>query len=224
MAVLVHNRRRDAAMALKDLMTGYGGFAFPLPTIAGQYKGKGLVVCADARGVWDDLEAFGCRCDTGRGSVAKEGWDFLTVNKLVETFPGRIEHAYSNQPSLLRKFIDARRQEYEFGPPLNTHSCNDGATWRWPWGGHGTSGLGAVLVGVGLGYDRIVLCGLPLDDGPHNGEPHWRKTAFASSEACGPAGNSYHGMDYHWKQAMNLAFDGKVKSMSGRTREWFGAP
>lgn len=221
---LVRNRRRDRVMALKDLMTGYGGFAFPLPSIAGNYAGRGLVVCADARGVWDDLEAFGCRSDEGRGSVAKEGWDFLTVNKLVETFPGRIEHAYSNQPSLLRKFIDARRQEYEFGPPLNTHSCNEGAKWRWPWGGHGTSGLGAVLVGIGLGYDRVVLCGLPLDDGPHNGEPPWRKTAFASSEACGPAGSGYSGMDHHWKRAMELAFDGRVKSMSGRTRDWFGAP
>ena len=209
-------------MALRDLMTGYGGLAFQLPEIAGTYAGRSIVVCGDGACIWDDLEAFGCRSDRGQGRVEKDGWDFLTINKVVETFPGNIEHCYSNQPSLLRKFIDARRQEYaEFVPPQNTHSCNEGAKWRWPWGGQGTSGLGATLVAVGLGYDRIVLCGLPLNDGHHNGEPHWRKTGFASREA---AGTDTGGPNMHWKRARDHAFDGKVRSMSGRTREWLGAP
>lgn len=210
-------------MALKDLMTGYGGFEFPLPKIAGTYAGKKLIICADAACVWEDLEAFGCASYAGRGSVKKEGWDFLTVNKLVETFPGAIEHCYSNEPSLLRSFIGARRNEYEkeFPRPANTHSCNEGAKWRWPWGGHGTSGLGAVLVGLGLGYDQIVLCGMPLDDGPHNGEPHWRACRFKSKEAAGSVDDDRDG---HWKRAIQLAFDGKVKSMSGRTKNWLGSP
>lgn len=206
-------------------MTGYGGFEFPLPAIAGTYRGRGtgLVVCGDAIGIWDDLEAFGCRYDVGRGQVRKEGWDFLTINKLVETFPGEVAHAYSNEPALLNRFIAARRSEYakEFPPVVNTHSCNEGARFRWPWGGHGTSGLGATLVGIGLGYDQIVLCGLPLDDGPHNGEPPWRRCKFASAEAAGPKDG---GVNAHWKRARDLAFDSKVKSMSGRTREWLGAP
>lgn len=208
-------------MALSDLMTGYGGFEFPLPPIAGTYAGKGLVVCGDAIGIWEDLEAFGCRYDVGRGSVRKNGWDFMTVNKLVETFPGEIEHCYSNEPSLLAKFIAARRSEYtkEFQAPRHTHSCNAGARHRWPWGGHGTSGLGATLVGIGLKYDQLVLCGLPLDDGPHNGEPPWRRCRFASREA---AGSKDGGPDSHWKRARDLAFEGKVRSMSGRTLEWLG--
>lgn len=208
-------------MALRDLMTGYGGFEFPLPEIAGRYAGKSLLIVADAECVWRDLEAFGCRSDEGRGKVFKKGWDFLTINKMVEMFPGRIEHCYSNEPKLLRAFIAARRNEYEreFSCAMNQHSCNQGVQWRWPWGGHGTSGLGGCLVGIGLGYERIVLCGMPLDDGPHNGEPHWRKTGFASSEACDQVGGQ---PDMHWKRARDLAFDGKVKSMSGRTQKWLG--
>lgn len=203
-------------------MSGYGGRAFPYPAIAGSYKGKNLVVCGDAIGVWDDLAAFGCRDDSGRGRVRKPDWDFLTVNKLVETFPGSVEHCYSNEPHLLNKFIAARRSEYalEFGPPAHSHSIKEGAQHCWPWGGHGTSGLGATLVGLGLGYDRVVLCGLPLDDGPHNGEPPWRRTAFATSEAAGGP----DGKDGHWKRAIGTAFGKRVKSMSGRTREWLGAP
>jgi hypothetical protein len=210
-------------MALSDLLTGYGASKFDLPPITGAYKGKGLVVVGDAAGVWDDLERFGCRVDHRRGSVGKPGYDFMTVNKIVEVFPGKIEHAYSNEPKLLAKFIAARRNEYEFGNPLNTHSCQEGAMHRWPWSGHGTSALGATLAGVGMGYEQVVLCGVPLDDGPHNGEPHWRRCKFMTSEACGPKGQP-EGMDAHWKRAQELAFEGKVFSMSGRTRLWFGEP
>lgn len=212
-------------MALKDLLTGYGASRFDLPQITGTYKGKGLVVVGDAACVWDDLERFGCRVDHRRGSVGKPGFDFLTVNKIVEVFPGVIEHAYSNEPNLLKRFILARRGEYdsEFGNPKNTHSCQEGAMHRWPWSGHGTSLLGGTLAGVGMGYDRVVICGGPLDDGPHNGEPPWRKCRFETSEACGPQGKP-DGMDAHWKRAKDLAFEGKVRSMSGRTRIWFGEP
>lgn len=209
-------------MAVREFLDACGT-PYKVPEIAGKYAGKGLVVCGDAIGVWNDLEAFGCRNNVGRGKVEKSGWDFLTVNKMVETFPGNIEHCYSNEPSLLMKFMAARRSEYtrEFDGPRHNHSISDGAKWVWPFGGHGTSGLGSVLVGIGLGYDQIVICGMPLDDGPHNGEPHWRKCAFKTSEA---AGNVNTGMNSHWKRAIELAFDKKVRSMSGRTREWLGAP
>lgn len=211
-------------MALSDLMSGYGIHKFPMPPIAGAYKGKTLAICGDARCLWDDLEALGCRSDLGRGTVRRDGFDFMTVNKVVETFPGNIEHAYSNEPKLLMKFIAARRNEYsrEFEHVQHTHSCNEGAKWRWPWGGQGTSGLGATLVGVGLGYDRIILCGLPLDNTAHNGEPHWRRCHFETSEAASPRDSE--APNGHWKRAIDLAFEGRVKSMSGRTREWLGAP
>ena len=76
----------------------YGGREFLLPEIAGRYAGRGLVVCADSHCVWDDLERLGARADVGRGKVrAPDGWDFMVVNKLGETFPGRIVHWYSNE-------------------------------------------------------------------------------------------------------------------------------
>lgn len=147
----------------------------------------------------------------------------MVVNKLGETFPGRIAHWYSNEAKLLVKFIEARRAEYakEFATQFETHSNHRGAKWHWPLGGHGTSGLGSVLVGLGLGYEQIVLCGMPLDDGPHNGEPHWRRCLFETAEV---ADTKDGGTPHHWKRAMDHAFDGKVTSMSGRTKEWLGAP
>lgn len=193
------------------------GCASRLPDIKGLYAGKKLIICGDAACIWADLEAFGCRSDHGNGSIGKPGFDFMAVNKAGETFPGHLEHWYSNAGHLLKIWMAARRQEYikEF-IVSHTHACSNGAMWLWPWGAHGTSGLGAALTGIALGYEQIVLCGLPLDNGPHNGEPPWRKTRFASSEVKDD--------DQHWQRARELAFQGKVKSMSGRTRDWLGAP
>ncbi len=85
--------------------------------------------------------------------------------------------------------------------------------FRWPWTKHGTSGLGAILTALALGYEEIVLCGMPLDESGHNGEPPWRKCGFL---------NEVPDADPHWRLAIDLAFGGKVKSMSGRTKEWLG--
>lgn len=207
-------------MAIKEFLAEYGASERDFPKIAGTYGGY-LVICGDAIGIWNDLEMFGCRDSTGCGKVSKTGWHFMTVNKMVEVFPGNIEHCYSNSPSCLRRFVAARRDEYaiEFDGPRHTHSLSQGCDHVWPFGGHGTSGLGAALVAVALGYQRIVLCGMPLDDGPHNGEPPWRKTAFASSEAAGGVRTGRNG---HWWTAKQTAFEGKVRSMSGRTRDWLG--
>ena len=144
----------------------------------------------------------------------------MTVNKLVETLPGDIEHCYSNEPQTLLRFIASRRTEYtrEFNAPQQTHSITQGCKWTWPFGGHATSGFGATLVAVGLGYDKIVLCGMPLNDGHHNGEPPWRQTQF-TNEAADTVGT---GMNKYWEHGKKLAFENKVRSMSGRTRDWLG--
>ena len=205
-------------MGLREYCSEYGR-EFDLPAIAGKYDGKKLAIAADGHNVWEDFEKLGFKSTRGRGKVERDGWDIMTVNKMVETLPGHIEHAYSNEPRLLKKFIDARRNEYskEFSGPSHTHSGNKGAKWIWPHGGWGTSGLGACIVAIGLGYSEIVICGMPLDNGPHNGEPPWRKCRFETAEAADQVNGN---PPMHWQNAMELAFDGKVTSMSGRTRQW----
>lgn len=212
-------------MPLADWFAEYGGAEFKLPDIAGKYEGRNLIICADGRCVWEDLENFGCKSNHHRGKVRPpdSDWDFMVVNKLGEVFPGNIQHWYSNEPHLLKNFCEGRRAEYgkEFENQWKTHSCNRGyAKYHWPWKGHGTSGLNAILTGIGLGYERIVLCGMPLDDSGHNGEPHWRRTNFTREVSDTADGQ----MCRHWLRAKTLAFDGKVRSMSGRTAKWLGTP
>lgn len=203
---------------IDDWFAKIGGKEFPLPKIADTYAGR-LIVCADGACVWDDLEKLGCRREVGRGSVhSAEPAHFMVVNKLGETFPGDIEHWYSNEGNLLQHFVSARRNEYrrEFNGPMHTHSCNRGAKWHWPWRGWGTSGLNAILTGLGLGYDEIILCGMPLDNSHHNGEPPWRKANFLSEVSDQINGQ----INQHWRMCIRDVFDGRVRSMSGRTAEW----
>lgn len=209
-------------MGLPEFLAEYGTYNAEWPRSAGRYDGK-LIVCADGWTVWDDLEALGCVRSRGRGSVWHPDADFMVVNKLGETFPGEIAHWYSNEPHMLARFVGARRAEYgkEFANGWLTHSCNPGpADCKWPWSGHGTSGLNAILTGLGLGYREIVVCGMPLDNGPHNGEPPWRGCNFTREVADTAKG----GVPKHWQRAIDEAFEGRVTSMSGRTRAWLGAP
>ena len=215
-------------MGLREYCAEYGQNPNDVPEIAERYKGRTLIVCGDGWTVWDDLERLGCRDDKGpgnRGGVKPydPDVDFMVVNGLGCVFPGKIEHWYSNEPAILNKYIAARRPEYarEWGGANHTHSCNRGAKWKWPFGGHGTSGLGAILCGLGMGYQQIIICGMPLDNGPHNGEPPWRRCRFETAEV---ASSKNGGWPTHWKRAIAYAFDGKVAAMSGRPNEWIGGP
>jgi len=205
---------------LDDMLAEYGIYNPSLPAIAGTYKGKGLVICGDGQCLWDDLEQFGCRSDDEGGSVKRSGWDFMCVNMAGSKFPGVVEHWFSNSGYLIERFFSVRRQEYPRHWTVNhLHALTE---WEsphpsphvWPWTGHGTSGLGAVITGLWLGYDNIVLCGIPLDNRPHNGEPPWRKTNFV---------NEVRGDQKHWMKVADR-FSGRVTSMSGQTRAWFGHP
>jgi hypothetical protein len=74
----------------------------------------------------------------------------------------------------------------------------------------GSSGLFALKVAlVDLGYDRAVLCGIPMDTQKHFfGGDDWRS---ATSHRLG------------WEQAFPVIKD-KVRSLSGYTERKFGRP
>ncbi len=68
----------------------------------------------------------------------------------------------------------------------------------------GSSSLLGALAGITLGYKKIILCGCPL-------------------EGLAPEGNSYEAFRPGWIAEKDRVI-GKVKSMSGWTREFLGAP
>jgi len=169
----------------------------PLPEIAGTYSGR-ILVCGGARCIWDDLADF---LPEIRGGV-----HVMCINDLGMHYPYSFKHWYSNSADELKVWSQARRRDLDNGHTL--HSCNPGAGHLWPWPGHGTSGLNAVYTALALGYDDIILCGIPLDDSGHYFDPPWRGSNFT---------HEVPEMKW-WKNAVQY-FDGKVSSRSGRTRE-----
>jgi hypothetical protein len=74
------------------------------------------------------------------------------------------------------------------------------------WGG--SSGLFAVRIAMDLGFKRVILCGVPMDDRPHVSGKAWPNVGEFR-----PA----------WEERRELLAP-VVRSMSGWTREQFGLP
>jgi len=80
----------------------------------------------------------------------------------------------------------------------------------WPCKLTGTSALFATRVALALGYEEVVLCGVPLDETGRYYSAPWDK------------GVSLNVVDMkEWEEYVPV-FEGRVKSMSGRTRELLG--
>ncbi len=179
------------------------------PEVEGKFGGI-LVILGSGRCVWDDFSAFLTEFSFQA--------DIMCVNDTVIHYPGLIRHFYSNDFNRSPHMIKARRPELTkaYGGIAHTHSCRKGANYLWPWAGHGTSSLNAVYTGLALGYDSLVLCGVPLDDSGHYFDPPWVKTNFIKE-----VGRKGSGKVKYWHSAAVNVFEGRVSAMSGRLKEMF---
>jgi len=205
------------------------------PRIAGEFSGP-CVVVGSAGCVWDDLERLGARPDRIFEGQYLPQFGCVTVNDMVMHYPGRVYHAYSNDRWMLGKWAGARRPLYrshvDDSQKIYLHCYQGSQDNVWPWPGHGSSGLGAVFTALALGYDPVIICGVPLDDSNHYFEPPRTKANFTREvppvknrkpQMIGRFGLTGEEPSY-WENAARVVFQGRVKSMSGRTRELLGAP
>ncbi len=195
------------------------GLDGPYPKELGSCAGKRCLVIASAACVWDDVDRLGVHGDLN------SGWDTICVNDMMQFWPGIVNHGYTNQYKWLPHWTGGRRETIsghkvidKWGRVGLTHS-RVGAQVNWPWPGHGTSTLNAVYTALALGYDKIVVCGAPLDNGPHFFEPPWCSSNFENE-----VGNREDGKMCYWENSKNRWFGGRVTSMSGRTRDLLGEP
>jgi hypothetical protein len=166
------------------------------------------------RCIWDDLARVQ---DLDRiGTIA--------INNMILHHKGRVHHGVSmhpEEPNLWR----ALRPYYQCeGSHVTTHSymkhgkiglteCD--VVWGVIEGsGGGTSGILAVMVGLALGYDEIILAGVPLDNTGHFYDAPGKQDKTFGSDF----------IKIEWRNAADKYFRGRVKSLSGWTRELLGAP
>lgn len=137
---------------------------FP-PELIGS-RGGDILIVGTARCVWDDI-----------GSLTPSA--VMTLNDMLMYWPGKVDHAYSNDIEQLVHWSAGRRRPYctLFGRGWELHSATrrDGDAYRyvrhWPLNSQGGSGLAAILVCLLLGYDHVTCAGMPFDDSGHFFDP-----------------------------------------------------
>lgn len=186
------------------MLNEYGEF----PT--GGYSGT-LLVVGNAKCIESDLRL-----------VAKAQMDILCVNDIGMHFPQPIHHWYSNHGDQLDIWLQARKfRRHGFEEKVQTHSCfgipNNAHSHLWPWPGHGSSGLNAIYTGLGLGYDNLIVVGMPLDDTGHyfdfDLDHPWGKERPSNFTKEVP---DRDGEPRYWSNAKRDHFDGRVRIVSGR--------
>lgn len=156
--------------------------------------------------VWDDVAA-------SEALLGEAWWDIVVAcNDAGAAWPERLDHWVSLHPDKLEHVWKPRRegnQDYETWSNLHRGDKDPGPTDHHleNWGG--SSGLFCVTVALEVGADRIVVCGMPMESQPHfHGINPWEEwSSFRQAWE-----------DHHEEM------DGRVRSMSGWTRQLLGAP
>ncbi|ANL84667.1 hypothetical protein [Rhizobium phaseoli] len=176
---------------------------------------RSALVLGGAACAWDDLEQ------------AKEFGSFdatIAINDMLAHYPGEIDFAVSLHPEKYTEWMAGRDAKGYQRPKVfvahdgNTQMGRNGAfpvdivmDYRWPgMSASGSSGLFAVKVAIEQGFDRIILCGVPMDGAQSH---FFDRTPWSEVNAFTEA----------WSIANPILRD-VTRSMSGQTKEWLGYP
>jgi len=201
-------------------MNGIVGRGDEAPSCAGTESGVAAVLGC-ARCIWDDLEKLKSLVDINKIGI-------IAINNMIMHYHGRVHHGVSLHPEEPPLWRALRKTNHGETSHVHTHSHripknndntfikNHGLDFIWDIErqGGGSSGLLAVMIGLALGYNKIILAGVPLDGNGHFFDPPETVTGQFSGM----------NIDLEWKWANDKYIKGRVRSLSGRTREWFGEP
>lgn len=193
------------------LVNGIEGRGDTPPPCAGNFSGP-AVVLGTGRSVWDDLHYK---------FALEERMGVIAVNNMILHFKGRVHHGVSLHPeepilwSQLRRFYQCEASHvvtHSYRIPEAFKACD--YIWDIEGAYAGTSSLLAVMVGLALGYNKIVLAGVPLDGAGHFYDPPQTETRQFTSSS----------VQSEWIKAAQLWLAGRVRSCSGWTQELLGGP
>ena len=171
-----------------------------LPPIVGTKKGA-LLVIGSAAGVWDDLRRY----DHRHGVQ-----DRMVINDMAAYYPSLYHHMVTLHPEKMGRWCFN-------GAAKHSHQQRAEVDYVWPLTRDGgTSGIFGVFIGLLVGYENIILAGIPCDESPRFFDPPWKKHDLFSLETA---------FD-EWERARDTVplFNTRVRSLSGNTRLLLGGP
>ena len=175
-----------------------------LPVAADKYKGA-LIILGSGQDVWKEY------------GLVKKNFSKYDVMAINMTYFG-MEYLHKSGKEPLKHWASLHKDFFQFkisrGTEILTHSreIGPGVDNVWPVSPDGTSSLFALKIGLLMGYSKIILCGIPLDNSRRFYDPPWGWTTNND-----PAVNS------SW-EAFAANYKGKawIRAMSGKTKELFG--
>jgi len=172
-----------------------------LPPLAGQAAGP-LLVCGSGRGLHDDAARVPAAVPV------------LAVNLAAFCVGRPVLHLASLHADLVGHFLAILRQQQ--AGHVHTHAVRPEAEVENVWDLEGQppcSGLFGAAVGLAMGYAPVILAGVPEDDHGHLYDPPGSPGTYVGG-----------GNEQSWLWHRDNVFAGRVTSLSGRTRDWLGAP
>lgn len=184
------------------------------PNYVGKYSGP-LTVLGGGRCLWDDVAKVGTQ-QPRRGMILPG--DTLACNDAGMHWHGPLHHWVTLHPEYMPGWIKFR-MGHLYGedkrPITYSHIGGPEIDRLWPQASiAGSSGLMACLGGLMLGYAPILLCGVPMDGSGHFFDPPWVEHHDFLQDH----------MRMAWTEYRRDFFGERVKSMSGRSRDWLGGP
>lgn len=194
---------------------------------------RSLLVVGSAPGLYADLAAAQALCDD---------FEVLLVNGAGAAVEDA-QHLLAGHTDKAEQFVAARDAAFPLAAPYRVHATFTDRNGRkppteypsvtdwWPqsqYSSGATSAGKAARIGLAMGFDRVILCGCPMDgSGYFPGESTGIPQLRACQRVGDPAKQQASTIRRYRERMLELAageFKDKVFSMSGFTRELLGAP
>jgi hypothetical protein len=181
----------------------------PIPKELGSRKGN-VIILGGGRTVWQDY--FNAR-------TILNSYEIICINDIVLHFKAEpVHHLITKHSNIISSliYIGLTRRRGKVITHSTTASKDVDVCWDIKDTG-GASGLFAAQVAVLLGYEKIVLCGVPMDNSGHYYDPLTpqdnNSTMFNDVSITA------------WQEMAQIeGLKAKIRSMSGRTMALFNAP
>ena len=186
------------------------------PHLVGAYEHLtpgGCIVVGTSRETWKDLDA------AYRLFKKKTDYDVIAINDIAHQLRKRINHIaslHNKLPGPLRQIRKVKMLEH-----VITHSQKpyEGVDIAWGAVGQGgTSGFFGVKLAYIMGYSKIVVCGIGMDDTGHYYDPedhNWNGSGlYAEADRAA-------WIEHRRKYPL---FRDSVRVMSGTLKDLFGEP
>ena len=181
---------------------------------------KSVLICGSARCLWDDITKLG-PFDGDLMAINYAGmflhkrpqhWVSIHAECFQWMLPLMPDNVYSPQGVMVRRI------------ETHSHRACRGVIHVWPKivvrPGNGSSSLAGIRVALAMGYEQAILAGIPLDGSGHFYDP----PAGLQTDPDYDFRYDYASYLAPWVSAARDEFNGRVKSLSGKTRELLGAP